>query len=311
MASSAVLIQDGAGVAATTQLTVTPGNTCTLTLNSTTSVQTWNVAITSATLPSIHGLVFGPNVAGSSYSFSVPTSPGTFNIYSSVYDGYNTVTSQVTVTVVTPALMLTHRATNVITANVADLTAFTVASAALTDTTLNVQGDIVLLATQTTSAQNGLYQVGVVTTGTAPLTRVGDLPTGAVVYGCICEVNKGAIFANTTWKITTSGAVTIGTTSHNWYPRSVIGSTALSSGTFTISVPVLSATKSTVSLARTAIGGTLTGNVSYSPTTSAGATGFTAGIFGTGAIVVTSQGVAGAATLTGDTSTLNWVVTNW
>lgn len=141
---------------------------------------------------------------------------------------------------------------NIVNGDVADLAAYTVASnAAVNDATLNVEGDFVLLVAQATPAQNGLYRVGVVAAGVAPLTRVSPMPLG---YVCLAEefeiyVRSGTVFAHTKWF--NSAGVTIGTTSPAFFPESVTITQALVAGTFTIaSVPILSATKTGVSLTR-------------------------------------------------------------
>ncbi len=192
-------------------------------------------------------------------------------------------------------------------ANVASLAAYTVAS---NDGVTNVAGDVIILAAQTTAAQNGPYVVGTVTAGAAPLTRPDWWAAAATLAsGLVIEVGgEGTVYKNTSWKAMVAAATfVVDTTDPKLYPVRVGGQTALSSGTFTISVPVFS-TKTTVTLNRVAIGGTVTSTIMYVPTTSGGATGITAGAAGTGAIVVTAQPASGAATV--DTSTINWTVNN-
>lgn len=76
-------------------------------------------------------------------------------------------------------------------ANVADLSAFAVASSdALTPL---VQGDIVFLLSQDTKTQNGLWVVGPVSGGNAPLSRPTLWNTGMVIpSGAIIVVQEGA-----------------------------------------------------------------------------------------------------------------------
>lgn len=103
-----------------------------------------------------------------------------------------------------------YRMTGVVTSNVGTLSSFTVAS---TDLTF-VAGDQVLLVNQTTASQNGPYVVGTVTTGTAPLTRPDWWAAGTVhVQPEVFYVNKGTQGANSRWMITTSGSITVDTTS--------------------------------------------------------------------------------------------------
>lgn len=140
------------------------------------------------------------------------------------------------------------RARNVVNGNVADLAAYVVASDAnLNDATLNVEGDVVLLVAQTTPAQNGLYTVGAVAAGTAPLTRHPAMFTGRVFRAEDFDVvvAAGTVFAHTRWFNAAAG--TIGTNTPDFYPESVVISQALVAGTMTLtSVPILSATKTAI-----------------------------------------------------------------
>lgn len=204
----------------------------------------------------------------------------------------------------------TARARNVVNGNVADLTAYTVASnAAVNDATLNVAGDVVLLIAQTTAAQNGLYVVGTVATGTAPLTRVSPMPLGYVFLADEFEiaVAVGTVFANTKWFNSAGG--TIGTNTPAFFPEAVTISQALVAGTMTISsIPVLSATKTFVGLTRR-IANTSTLTVGGYCTTTGGANGVTAGALGTAAIII--EACVGAGTINNaDISTLEVSVHN-
>jgi len=86
--------------------------------------------------------------------------------------------------------------------NVANLAAFTVA---LPQRTLQ-PNDRVLLTAQTTPTQNGIYVVGTVASGTAPLTRAADfaaaatIPTGTLI--CV----RGT-YANRVWQLTAGNIV--------------------------------------------------------------------------------------------------------
>lgn len=98
----------------------------------------------------------------------------------------------------------------VVTANIASLAAFTVAS---NDGLTYVAGNVVLLVNQTTATQNGPYTVGTVGGGTAPLTRPPWWQTGAVVSGpVIFLASEGTQGANSQWMLRTTGAITIDTT---------------------------------------------------------------------------------------------------
>jgi hypothetical protein len=198
----------------------------------------------------------------------------------------------------------TRQVRGVVTANVSDLTAFTVAS---NDGLTYAAGQRILLAGQTTKSQNGPYVVGTVASTTAPLTRPTDFATASVVpSGLVVEVSEGTLFAQSSWKLTTaatSGA-TVGTTSIDFYPRYVGQTVTLSSGTITIAnVPLLSATKSLISINRTTPS-TPTSTIQYNPIT------LTPGVVGTASIVLNAQVAAGTINAS-DASVLNVGVTNW
>ncbi len=187
--------------------------------------------------------------------------------------------------------------------NVADLAAFVIAAF---DGVTYAAGDLVLLANQTTAAQNGVYLVGTVA-GTAPLTRVSWLPAGAIVNGGFTvRVNTGTLFANSNWFISTAGAITIGTTAHVWYPESVTQTLALPVNTGTVAVanvPILSATKTMVTATRvSAVTPTLT--VMYALVAAA-----TPGTVGTGTVSVMAAVAAGTVNVDDD-STLLISITN-
>lgn len=194
----------------------------------------------------------------------------------------------------------------VMTTNVANLAAFTVAQDGVT----GIAGDLVLLANQTTPAQAGVYVLGTVGGGTAPLTRVSWLPAAAVVHGgYTVHVDEGTLFANTNWFIGTSGAITIGTTSHAWYPESVTQSVTLVAGTATIAnVPILSVTKTGFGLVRRVANTCVATDGGYCMTTG-GANGVTAGLVGTAAAIIQATVLAGTIN-NADVSTLNVTVTN-
>lgn len=207
--------------------------------------------------------------------------------------------------VAAPAVSM-FRARNVVNGNVADLAAYVVASDAnLNDATLNVAGDIVLLVAQTTASQNGLYSVGTVATGTAPLTRISSLAAGRVVLADELEiaVSVGTVFGHTKWF--NSAAGTIGTDAPAFFPESVTISQALVAGTMTLtSVPILSATKSQViAYRKTANTCTLT---TGGYVTSGAAT---PGALGTASVVVMAAVAAGTIN-NADVSTLHITFTN-
>ena len=187
-----------------------------------------------------------------------------------------------------------------------------VAGGTIRDGVTYFEGDRVLLAGQTTyPEENGIYVVGEVSGGAAQLTRAVDLPNGTLLIdGATFEVAEGTLFGLTTWKITTSGPLVIGTDGWAAYPKTVRGSSALTAGTFTINCPVLSTSATLVGLVRTAVGGSVTSTVMYCPTTGSppAVNGLTAGLAGS----VTVEACDSTGSLAnGDTSTLAWNVTNW
>lgn len=205
-----------------------------------------------------------------------------------------------------------RQARNVVTANVPTLTAFTVASAALNDNVAggNVAGDYVLLVAQTTASQNGLYKVGTVATGTAPLTLAEDWATGQVFEGREIKITAGTLFGRSTWAVDTVGAITVGTTSVVMYPDKVTQTAVLVAGTVTVAnVPIRSTTATQVLLQRIVANTSSLTTGGYCPTV-AGANGITAGALGTGQVVI--QACVAAGTINNaDVSTLAVTIQNW
>jgi len=121
----------------------------------------------------------------------------------------------------------------VVTANQANLAAFAgVTGGSPIDGVTYVAGDRVLLVGQTTQSQNGPYVVGAVAGGIAPLTRPSDWSTGSTQKGGeTFESSEGTTWANSTWKVTTAGAITVDTTNTALYPKVVKGTQTLSTGT--------------------------------------------------------------------------------
>lgn len=181
----------------------------------------------------------------------------------------------------------------VVTANVASLAAFTVAG---NDGLTYAAGERVLLAKQTTATQDGIYVVGTVGGGTAPLTRATDMAAASVQpAGMEVNVNEGTLFGNTTWFASLAGANTVATSSPAFYPRKYVRVTGVMAGTPGIMALtaewILSATKSTVTPVAKAPG--TQGFLSVG-TLTAGA--------GTGAVTVTSTA--------NETSTLQITIEN-
>lgn len=79
-----------------------------------------------------------------------------------------------------------------------------------------VSGDRIVLKNQTAGAQNGIY----VWTGAAvALTRATDADTSAKVTSNLhVPVDEGTVNAGTAWKVSTTGTITVGTTSITFVP---------------------------------------------------------------------------------------------
>lgn len=96
------------------------------------------------------------------------------------------------------------------TANIASLSSASVTQDGVT----LVAGDRLLVKNQSTGSQNGIYVVGTVSGGNAPLTRATDADTSAeVVSGMFCFVTEGTVNGTTGWVLSTLNPITLGTTS--------------------------------------------------------------------------------------------------
>lgn len=196
----------------------------------------------------------------------------------------------------------------VITANVASLAAFTVAAG---DGVTYAAGDSVLLAGQTTAAQCGVYVVGTVTTGVAPLTRHPDQASGdAIINGTRVEASEGTIWAGSSWKAMCTGANIYGTNDPVFYPKTCKGVATLVAGAKTLGSAdglfLFSTTASVVMLTRnTANTSTATTGGYTAPVASR-----TAGKPAAAACLIHAEVAAGTANAS-DLSTIDWLVTNW
>lgn len=324
MGVASVSIADGAGaatnVSAGSVTRVTPGNNITIALQSSTGINSWIISEDGTNLLSAQGSTPADGKGfrkqknrGDTFSvtFQLPQQDMILPLLSSTWDGYNNTLERIFLDCRQSAkVMPVFRARGVTTSNMSISAFVGVSGGTPQDGVTYAQGDVVLLSTQTTTSQNGLYVVGVVAAGTAPLTRHPMMFTGDILQGGqIVEVSEGTINNNSRWKMTTSGNVTIGTTNHAWYPQSTRGSTGLTAGTFTISAPVLSATQTAIVLHRITANTPSATYGGYHPTTG-GATGLTAGVQGTGAVIVQACVVAGTIN-SADTSVLNWSVQNY
>lgn len=204
-------------------------------------------------------------------------------------------------------VQLVRHVRGVVTANVASLSAFTVAG---NDGLTYAEGERVLLAKQSTAAQNGIYVVGTVGGGTAALTRVADMASGAAITnGMIVEVSEGTLWAGSTWKALCTGSKIVGTDDPLFYPRSIHRTITLVAGTKALAASddiwLFSTTKSQVNItANTYNTGTLT--VMYgAPVASR-----TAGKGATGAVTINAQKSDGT-TNTADVGSVDLLITNW
>jgi len=202
------------------------------------------------------------------------------------------------------SLSQTPTARCVRTTNVTSLAAFAVATG--TDGVTLVEGDTVLLVAQTTGAENGPYVVGAVAGGNAPLTRPDWFSTGDTFRPGIKSsiyVTDGTIFQGTWWDSKKTAAGVVGTDDPLYYVRRVTVAATLVAGTVTIAtIPLFSATKSSVQL-QLVTPNTTTSTVTYSTPT------LTIGKIGTASIVARANVAAGTINAA-DVSTLAVTVQN-
>lgn len=179
-----------------------------------------------------------------------------------------------------------------------------------------IKGDRVLLAGQTTAADNGIYVVGTVAAGTAPLARAADMPAGmALPNGSIVTVAEGTFYANSNWKstATTTGGAVIGTNDPAFYPKTYKQTVTLAAGTYTIGFgstatpdePLYLLSGAVIQCTRNTAGGTL-GTDGYNAPSASRVTG----IPGTAVAIINSQNDAGTLG-SSDTSTVDVLVINW
>jgi hypothetical protein len=177
-------------------------------------------------------------------------------------------------------------------------------------------GDRVLVAAQTTAADNGIYTVTSLggASAKAVLTRASDAATGAAITpGERVSVAEGTLFAGTEWvaRVTGSGKL-VATDDPKFYPSAFKKTITLAAGTYTIGAGgggepcfLFSTTLSSVSIARnTANTSTATTGGYAAPVASR-----IAGVGGTGAVLVQAQVAAGTIS-NADISTLDVLITN-
>lgn len=206
-------------------------------------------------------------------------------------------------------------ARGVVTANVASLAAFTgVTGGSAFDTGVTcVAGDVVLLVNQTTPAQNGVYIVGTVAAGTAPLTRHPEFAAALPIeLGTVIQVGaEGTLYGGSMWKAMTTGVKIWGTDDPNFYPKTCQGTVTLGGNPSIKAVGstqglwLFSTTLCSVHVTLNTAAGTL-GTWGYA----APVVNRTAGKVGTAAMTIASIVDAGTGA-TADTSTVDFLVTNW
>lgn len=102
-----------------------------------------------------------------------------------------------------------HTVRGASTGNIANLAAFAVAN----DGIALVQDDLLLVKDQVAGAANGIYRVGVVAAGVAPLTRWDEYDSSdEVITGGVVIVAEGTAGADTAWQLTTNEPITVGVT---------------------------------------------------------------------------------------------------
>jgi hypothetical protein len=155
-------------------------------------------------------------------------------------------------------------ARGVVTSNVASLAAFTVAG---NDGLTYTAGQLVLLVNQTAADEDGPYIVGTVATGVAPLTRPSWWAEESVqAHGAEFKINEGTAWKGTVWYAALAGAVTVGTSEPDFYPRRHSFTTAaMTTGAVTTST-VWMRSGATINHSRTTTGGTV-GHVSITTAT--------------------------------------------
>lgn len=314
-----VTVQDGAGnaavaLAANATAFVTAGGVVSIALSSTTGVvqAEWSLLVNGLPIPTLQGYRWTPGTTPAGFSITLPPQPMNLTLLTAVTDGNNTTycTNQL-VSQIGDIAGTVVQARGVSAANNESLTAFVgVTGGTPRDGITYVQGDTVLLTGQTSKSANGLYSVGLVTAGTAPLTRIPGFGTGVVFDAGMAPIvqlgPEGTLFHGTQWLVTTTTAITIDTTAFDMMPRQVTQSVVLVAGTVTVTnVPIFSATKSNFLASRTTANTCTATTGGYHPV---GAV--TPGIVGTASLVFDATVAAGTIN-NADISTLSLTIVNF
>jgi hypothetical protein len=190
------------------------------------------------------------------------------------------------------------------------------------------QDSITIVAGQTVLLQEGQTNLVaakdagpwiVTTLGTASLpwilTRPDWWTTGSPIpQAQVIKIAEGTIFAGTDWKVFAGVGKIIGTDDPVLWVGRINTQVTLSSGGATITnlCGIRSLTETFVGITRTVLNGsTMTTTVQYAASTSAGATGITQGVYGTGAIALGAMVAAGTSYDASDVSKLNVQISNW
>lgn len=311
--AAAVSLQDSSG-AVVTQANgatsyVTPGGNANFSLQATAGIAVWEITFACLNYPSLHGVTFRWR-AGMGNLLQVPIPAGDFTgSYTSVVsDGVNGIVTNTGTLIAkgSQAVPVQHIARL---ATQAALATYTTASGVITITANGVLanidgvtpavGDLVLLTMGAAGADNGLYQVTSVgaVAAQAILTRAPDWANGSLLLpGTTVEVSEGTLYGPSTWKVLTTGAMTVGTTSVAIYPRLSVATTGAGSGSVAATGTTMfinAIATSGVSVITKTAGGT---QVSQLPT-------LTPGVPGVGKV---SLAIGGS-----DTSTYICAVQNW
>lgn len=329
MSTASLTIADGSGAATSitngATVRVTPGNALTFTLtNGSTGIRRWILRVNGnkigrqpdGTLGMGYQAIVGP---GESFSIvaQLPNQDDRIEIRSETGDAFNNK-DIVSVTLdcrsVGKTSAFAHKVRGVIPAalaaytNVAGVLTANANGALATQDGLTVAvGERYLFPVGAAVADDGIYVCTSIGGASSKFvfTRAPDWAQGDVIQsGDTIEVSEGTLFAQSTWKATATGAITVGTTSPLFMPRCVIQSLALVAGTTTITnVPTLSATKTLFTCNRT------TANTTASTITyQSGAV--TPGKIGTASVVYMATVAAGTINVA-DISTLSIAIINW
>lgn len=223
--NTTISVQDGQAAASNlannSVVYVTPGNSITVALQSSAGVAQWSLVGLSDYGP-LNGPMYQTSGPAFSYTFPMPQTPCKLVLTSEATDGNNNYFSANTLFNYPKQAATVHQVRYVCTANV------NIANCnVVQDGVTGIAGDRVLLVNQTNAAQNGPYVVGTVAANLTALTRPGDYATGQVSQAApVFEVSEGTSWAMSTWKVNSTGAVTVDTSNVTMYPRSLKGSIA-------------------------------------------------------------------------------------